>query len=192
MEAGAFSDLNKIHTIVLDNGKIQRTLKIPGGYIQTSGTGGRTESGIWIYFVYPSMQPFYWAATPTENSIALSIELVPDPSRPSRSEITLDGIKRKMSNPPERNPARYLGKSGIYEVYEEADINTHNISRTYFTHDQDGNLISFKDTNFRVIRVDRRYAGVLQLSYNISRSYQPQQLEIDFAVTRFVDSLLQK
>lgn len=189
---GEKGDSNNIQTIVLDNGKIKRTLKIPAGYIQTKGKGGRTEDAIWIRFIYPSMQPFYWAATPTEDSVALLISLVGDPSEPSRSELILNGIKRTMNNSPDRAPARYLGQSGIYEVYEEEDINTHNVSKTYFTHDQNGNLISFRDPNFRRITGERRYAEVLDLSYVFSRSLQPKQLEIDAAVTKFVDSLLQK
>lgn len=188
---GEKEDPSKIYTIVLNNGKIQRTLKIPGAYIQTKNESQRVESGLWVGFTYPSMQPFGPAA-PTEDSVALYIKLAVDASRPSWSELTLDGIKRKMNNPPSKNPARYVGKSGVYDVYEEEHTKTHSVSKTYFTHDRDGNLLSFVDDNGYRIEVNRRYAGVLELHYLFSRPHQSQQLEIDSAVTKIVDAWLQK
>lgn len=187
---GEREDPNKIQTIVLDNGKIQRTLRVPSGYIQTKGVGERTNYSIWVHFVYPSMSPF--RGTPKEDSVSVLIRLNQGPSTPSFSELRLDSLKQAVNKASDRRRTKYLGKSGAYDVYLEESLNTSGTVKTYFIDDQLGNLISFVAPESLRITAERRYAEVLELRYVFAQSLQPQQLEIDAAVTKFIDSLLQK
>jgi hypothetical protein len=185
------AEASKVYSVTLVNGETTRTFKIPGAYIQTKGRGERTSGSIWVHFTYPTMQPFYWASTPTKDSVALLIDLGASINKKARSEIVLDAIKACLDNPPDKNPARYLGKSGEYDLYEEVDSRTGNVIRTSFYQSADGAMVSFVDSNFPVIEAHHLFKGVIELRYLFPRSLQSQQLEIDKAIVKFVDSLLQ-
>ncbi len=118
---------DRIYTIVLDNGKIQRILKIPGGYIEVKDEKLRPKEGVGVGFLFSNLKP-YILNTPNEDGVWVFIELISDPNRMSMSDSFLNTIKARMKMPPDKNSARDLGKSGVYDVYEDTDLQTHSIA----------------------------------------------------------------
>lgn len=182
---------NKIYTIVLDNGKMQRTLKIPAGYLEVKDEKLRAKEGVRVGFIYPSLEPFI-NQTPTENSISLYIKLISDRSRPSLSDISLDLLKKNLVNSSENNRVRYLGKKGVYEVFEDKNIKDNYTATSYFTQDKNSNLLEFRYVPELRSIASRRFAGEYSISYIFSPTLQSKQLEVDKAVTGLIESWLQK
>lgn len=182
-------DPNKIYTIVLDNGKVQRTLKIPGAYLPEKEKNN--SSGVWVQFSYPSMRPVV-SRTPTDDSIELRITPTFDAAKPSVSESTLIDFKDYVKNPITKSRTRHLGQIGIYDAYEEWHSNPGYFTKTYFRRDQSGHLISIDAIPGLRTTSQKRYADSLELSYGYSPSLMPNEVAIDDAITKLVDSWLQK
>lgn len=180
----------KIYTIVLDNGSIQQTLKIPAAYVDTKHERMQNENGLWVRFTYPSTNPVSNNKAKDEI-IELYIKLATNIETPSMSEQTFGFIKKLMKKTSKNNRPRYIGKIGVYDIYEEENPEDEFTITTYFTHDKKGIFLSFRDDGYQVNAL-RRTAGVLELSYFFSLSLRFQQLQVDAEVVKLVDSWLQK
>jgi hypothetical protein len=183
-------DPEKMLTIVLNNGKIRQTLKIPVAYVDTKAERMKIENGIWVKFAYPSMQPVshYKSA---EEIIEVYIKLAANSDRLSMSEHTYGSIKRSLKKKQDKNPARYMGRIGVYDIYEEENTEENYIITTYFTRDKEGTFLSFRDDGYQINAL-RRCAGVLELSYFFMLSMRTQQLRIDAAIAKLVEGWVQK
>ncbi len=181
-------DTDKIYTIVLDNGKMQRTLKIPGAYLPEKEKDN--SIGVWVQFSYPSMKPVV-SRTPSEDSIELLIKLALDKDKPGMSESSLSNFKDSLKDPNAKSRTRHLGKLGIYDVYELWHFNGGYLTTTYFRNDENGYLIKIEAVPGLRTSSQRRYAESIELSYGYSPSLMPKETEIDAAITKLVDSWLQ-
>ena len=182
-------DQNKIYTIVLDNGKIQRTLNIPGAYLPEKEKNNST--GVWVQFSYPDLKPVV-SSTPTDDSIALYIKLAFDEAKPSMSESTLNDFKENVKNPLTKSFTRHLGEIGMYDVYEEWHSNTRTLTRTLYRKDKNGYLISISEVPGLRTSSQRRYADSLELRYSYSQTLMPVEENIDMAITKLVGIWIQK
>lgn len=126
-------DPNRIYTLVIKKGKIQRTLKIPGAYLPQKLEDN--SAGFWVQFSYPALQPVA-SRTPADDSIELFIKLAFDVDKPSMSQSILNDFKEYVVDPVTKLSIRHLGQIGIYDVYEERYPNTHSVTRTYFRKDK--------------------------------------------------------
>ncbi len=182
-------DPNQIYTLVLDNGKIQRTLKIPGAYLPQKLEDN--SAGFWVQFSYPALQPVA-SRTPADDSIELFIKLAFDVDKPSMSEFNLMFFQKKIKKYGVKSTTQYLGKIGNYEVYEDWYSNSSSIKRTYFRKDKKGQLISIEECPGLRTSNLRRYADGLELRFNYSPTLMANEAEVDAAVTKLVESWLQK
>jgi hypothetical protein len=182
-------DPNKVYDIVLNNGKTKLTLKIPYAYVDW---GSRLPEGedrlVRVNFSYPSMRPTQ--SRVAEDSVSLIIILEPNPNL-TRSNIALNSILRDMKTPT-RLPPRYVGKEGVFDIYTTQDFQTNAVKKEYFTHDQLGNLLNFREQPGLRSHGNRPYANALDLRYGFDPSLQGNQLEVDRAVTALIDQWLQK
>lgn len=183
-------DPNKIYTIVLDSGKSQRTLKIPAAYIDEKNEKLRAKNGVRVGFLFPGLTP-YVNETPTQDSISVYIRLIADPSKPSRSELSLADLQRVTNINSGTNTIRHIGIVDGFDTYEDIEPNTKSIRKTYFINDKNGNLICFEDGVFRVTAT-RRYFSMFEITYIFSPSLRSNQMEIDSAVTKLINKWLQK
>lgn len=183
-------DPEKIYTIVLNNGTIQQTLKIPADYVNTKNERIHIENGLWVRFSYPSTNPVINNKAKNEN-VELYIKLAADTETLSMSEHTFDSIKNLMNKKVKKNPPRYIGRIGVYDIYEEENPEDEFTITTYFTRDKEGTFLSFRDDGYQINAL-RRTAGVLELSYFFSLSLRPRQLQVDAEVVKLVGSWLQK
>jgi hypothetical protein len=183
-------DPKKIYTIVLDNGKMQRTLKIPAAYIEEKNEKLRAQNGVRVGFLFPRLTPFV-NETPTQDSVSVYIRLISDPSKPSRSEISLADLQRLTKKDAGKNTLRHVGKIDGFDTYEDIEPNTKNIRKTYFINDKSGNLICFEDSVFRVIAT-RRYSSEFEITFIFSPNQRSNQLEISSAITKLIERWLQK
>jgi len=182
---------DRIYTIVLDSGNSQRALKIPIGFIEEKSEKFRAIDGIALGFIYPSMNPYVIKA-PTKDSVSVYIRLISDPTKMSMSELSLATIKKKLMNSTNSNSVRFIGKSSVYDIYEDIDTQTHSITTTYFTRDKNGILIEFRYSQGHLSLARRRFAEVFEVSYGYSPTLQSKQLKIDAAVTGLIETWLQK
>lgn len=180
----------KIYTIVLDNGTIQQTLKIPVAFLDTKKERIQIENGLWVRFVYPSADPVS-ANKSKDEIIEIYIKLAPNIETPSMSEQTFGFIKKLMEIKPKNKRPLFIGNIGVFDVYEEDDPEDEFTITTYFTHDEKGILVSFRDDGYQVNAL-RRTAGVLELSYFFSVSLRFQQLQVDAEVVKLISGWLQK
>jgi hypothetical protein len=186
-------DPNKIYTIVLDDGKILRTLKIPGAYLPDKHNKNNSI-GVWVQFSYPSMKPTL-SRTPSENSIELLITLIFDVDKPSMSEFNLTRLKEYCKHPIAKKRTYHLGKIGIYDVYDVYEgwhSNRRYLTKTYFRRDKNGSLIRIHEVPGLRTSSEKRYANSLELNYGYSQKLMPIETEIDDAVSKLVDSWLLK
>jgi hypothetical protein len=93
---------------------------------------------------------------------------------------------------PTRLPPRYVGKEGVFDIYETQDFKTHTVTKQYFTHDRLGNLLNFREHPGLQIRANRPYANALDLRYIFDPILQDKKLEVDLAVTTLIDQWSQK
>jgi hypothetical protein len=183
-------DPEKIYAITLRNGNRERTLHIPGAYIPRKESGGRTDSSIWIDFSYPSMRPSGPAVT--ADSVALLVMLDSPTANPlSRSEISLEMIKRQVGIQTKIGSTRHLGELDGFDIYEET-TQSGLTTRISLVKDRDGTLICFSDPNFRRVTAERKYADVLELRYIFPKSLEPQKMEVDQAVLKLMDQFMEK
>lgn len=181
-------DPNKVYDIVLNNGKTKLTLKIPYAYVNWDSR--RTEhDSVRVTFSYPSMRPVP-SHRPSKDSITLIIVLEPNPNL-TTSHIVLESILRAMKTPA-RLPPRYVGKEGVFDIYETQDSQTHTVTKEYFTHDRLGNILNFREHPGLRSRGNRPYANTLDLRYGFDPILQDKRLEVDLAVTTLIDQWLQK
>lgn len=180
---------DRIYTIVLENGETQRTLKIPGAYLPEKEKNN--SSGVWVQFSYPSMKPVV-SRTPTDDSIELRITPTFDDAKPSMSEFIFNQFQNRIKKYGRESSVRYVGKIENYEAYEEINTRHGYISRTYFRRDQSGNLISIDATPGLRTTSQKRYADSLELNYGYSPSLMTNEAEIDAAITKLVESWLEK
>lgn len=183
-------DPNKIYSIVLDSGTLQRTLKIPTAYIEEKNEKLRIKDGIRVGFLYPLMTPFV-NKIPSEESVSVYIKLMSDPKKPSRSELSLADFQRVTKKNSDANTVRQVGKIDGFETYEEIEPNTNKIRKTYFIKDNNGNLICFEDGVFRVMATKKNFS-VFEITFMFSPTLRSNQLEIDSAITKLIESWLQK
>jgi hypothetical protein len=181
-------DPNKVYDIVLNNGKTKLTLKIPYAYVQWDAQRGESKS-VWVNFSYPSMLPTK-SLIPSKDSVSLLIVLEQDPNL-TRSHIVFNSILRDMKTPT-RLPPRYVGKEGVFDVYETPDRHTQTVPKEYFTYDGFGNLLNFRAQPGLRSNGNRNYENTLDLRYIFDPSLQDKQLEVDRAVTALIDQWLQK
>ena len=183
-------DPEKIYTIILNNGTAKHTLKIPAAYVDTKNERMKIENGLWVRFTHPSTNPVSSNKT-KEEIIELYIKLAANIDTHSMSENTFSSIKKLLKKKPKKNPPRYVGRIGVYDIYEEENPEDEFTITTYFTRDKEGIFLSFRDDGYQVNAL-RRAAGVLELSYFFSLSLRPQQLQVDAEVVKLVEGWLQK
>lgn len=188
----------KIYTIVLNNGTIQQTLKIPAAYVDTKNERVKSENGLWVKFAYPSTNPVsskhnneFKHIQRKEEIVDVYIKVAANTDTLSMSEQTYESILRLLKKRPKKNQPLYIGKIGVYEIYEEDNPEHEFTITTYFTRDKESTFLSFRDDGYQVNAL-RRISGVLELSYFFPISLRPEQLQVDAEVVKLVDGWLQK
>jgi len=181
-------DTNKIYTIVLDNGKMQRTLKIPGAYLPEKDKDN--SIGVWVQFSYPSMKPVV-SRTPSEDSIELFIKMDPDKDKSSISEFRLSRLQQSMKTFGGKSSVSHIGKIGIYDVYTDEYKNPDYITKTYFRTDANGNLICIEEVPGLRTSSKKRYSNNIELRYSFSPTLLLTEVAVDSAVTKLVDRWLE-